>query len=924
MSQKAREPVKSQPDRNANSDPEEPCISSDSLPSVVQLKPDPGPGLTSLKETSVLAESYVPEWLRALNRQPVTTPFFAEPPANLELQLKEISRSAVPQHFCVCKEKHGVFTHVNIQVPELRFALLGPLPATPSPVPHTNNISNLDDYVRTFTTLLDLERREVLLQYERYSQYRMKLDFQFGAPASYWTIPGIADVKPSVQPGDICLMRPMIPLSLPTTPYVPPAHRNPHPPPTFSPHVHQVEIVAEIIQVQRSKYGLKDKVVTTWLNPGLQTSLHFAYPNHLYNLRFVPSVKTYSRCRTALEWCASLPPDLAMNFLFPNQAPLLPTGEVVSLHENNLNQAQNQFVNMVVKRSLHPADRIRPPMILTGPAGTGKTKALLQAIAKVLTLDKTRILVCTPSHTAANVITQRLALLKLDRNELFRLLDSDRPVETIPSDILRFCKQDDASGHFTLPINLIQFRVIVCTCSDSHLLYQAGLTNAQLRDRRQCFSTWISQFLSSVNMSATIGGVTDPHFTHLFIDEASQATEPETLIPLSVVVDTESIRPAEIALVGDPRQLSPQVYSTEAHNHGLGIPWMERLLQRPCQALGGGHEHLLGPNLTSMTDFLQHSFQTSLSTFLTMNYRGHPSFLMMPSALFYFDKLQCNKGLDWINHSEGRNTDFDWQNKLRIVIEGLSNQVTISATIETNLPSVFRSAKKQDAWPIHFRGVRGRDASATIQAFCGTDSWCNREEADVVVEIAMALTQNGVSTKSIGIMAPFRGQVVLLRQMLREQNMGGINVGTIEDYQSVERRVIILSLTRSNERFVTRDVDRRLGVFRQAKLTNVALTRAEDIFIVVGNPSTMVNDPLWRQWLWFCLRNGFWYGEGQDVVADYFSHHSECRVVRYLPTSDENSSRGFVVENRLQEEKKKDEDDAVIVLSTLEELCLNC
>ena len=59
--------------------------------------------------------------------------------------------------------------------------------------------------------------------------------------------------------------------------------------------------------------------------------------------------------------------------------------------------------------------------------------------------------------------------------------------------------------------------------------------------------------------------VTRPHFTHLFVDEASQAMEPEIIIPSSVVVDPEpGAIQAEIGLIGDPRQLSPNIYCREA------------------------------------------------------------------------------------------------------------------------------------------------------------------------------------------------------------------------------------------------------------------------------------------------------------------------------------------------------------------------
>ena len=53
---------------------------------------------------------------------------------------------------------------------------------------------------------------------------------------------------------------------------------------------------------------------------------------------------------------------------------------------------------------------------------------------------------------------------------------------------------------------------------------------------------------------------------------------------------------------------------------------------------------MLGPSLGQMDDWLTYSLirdvQEQLAIFLTRNYRGHPAFLMMPSVLFYSDKLQ--------------------------------------------------------------------------------------------------------------------------------------------------------------------------------------------------------------------------------------------------------------------------------------------
>jgi hypothetical protein len=66
-----------------------------------------------------------------------------------------------------------------------------------------------------------------------------------------------------------------------------------------------------------------------------------------------------------------------------------------------------------------------------------------------------------------------------------------------------------------------------------------------------------------------------------------------------------------------------------------------------------------------------------------------------------------------------------------------------------------------------------------------------------------------------------------------------------------------------------------MGVFGEVryKQANVALTRAENLFIMLGNPEVMWKDRLWRQWLMFCYRNGLWYGrdladEDMQMLSD--------------------------------------------------------
>ena len=126
-----------------------------------------------------------------------------------------------------------------------------------------------------------------------------------------------------------------------------------------------------------------------------------------------------------------------------------------------------------------------------------------------------------------------------------------------------------------------------------------------------------------------------------------------------------------------------------------------------------------------------------------------------------------------------------------------------SAYVPTEL-----SQQKQFDWPIHFRGVVGADKSDTLESGFAGDSWCNLQEAEAVTEIIVNLAfDQGVPVDKIGVMvsrrmalsfiitssfyklmckilsersndqAPFRGQVSLLRRLLRTKQLGGINVG---------------------------------------------------------------------------------------------------------------------------------------------------
>jgi superfamily I DNA and/or RNA helicase len=95
----------------------------------------------------------------------------------------------------------------------------------------------------------------------------------------------------------------------------------------------------------------------------------------------------------------------------------------------------------------------------------------------------------------------------------------------------------------------------------------------------------------------------------------------------------------------------------------------------------------------------------------------------------------------------------------------------------------------------------------------------------VVVDLVRSLTSSRrIHPESIGVVSPFRAQVVLLRQMLSGT---GVTVDTVERFQGGERDIMILSFVRNRGTGFVFD-DRRL---------NVAITRARRKLVLVAHPA---------------------------------------------------------------------------------------
>ena len=78
-------------------------------------------------------------------------------------------------------------------------------------------------------------------------------------------------------------------------------------------------------------------------------------------------------------------------------------------------------------------------------------------------------------------------------------------------------------------------------------------------------------------------------------------------------------------------------------------------------------------------------------------------------------------------------------------------------------------------------------------------------------------------------------------------------VGTVDDYQGQEEKIIIISTTLTNRERVGVDKDQSLGFMANPRRFNVALTRAMALCIIVGNPFVMLSEPHWKSLLQYCV-----------------------------------------------------------------------
>jgi ATP-dependent RNA/DNA helicase IGHMBP2 len=128
----------------------------------------------------------------------------------------------------------------------------------------------------------------------------------------------------------------------------------------------------------------------------------------------------------------------------------------------------------------------------------------------------------------------------------------------------------------------------------------------------------------------------------------------------------------------------------------------------------------------------------------------------------------------------------------------------------------------------------------------------NPEEANLLLR-HLAMLFNRIQSQvperleqglKVGIITPYKEQVRQLNQQLQNSPMladfaDHVNINTVDGFQGQERDVVYISLVRSNKR-------NQIGFLRDIRRMNVALTRARQKLVVVGDSATLGEHPFYR------------------------------------------------------------------------------
>lgn len=453
-----------------------------------------------------------------------------------------------------------------------------------------------------------------------------------------------------------------------------------------------------------------------------------------------------------------------------------------------LNDSQNHSVQQVLA-----AEDVA---IIHGPPGTGKTTTLVAAIVQTLQTEK-QVLVCAPSNTAVDLLTERLVQQGID---VLRMGNPSRVSEEVQTHTL--------DAKMAADKNFPQIKRLRRQADEYNRLahqYRRNFGREEREQRKRIIAEARSlskeandlekyladsQATKAQVITATLVGSTHRllkgrRYHTIFIDEAAQALEPATWIPI--------MKAERVIFAGDHQQLPPTVKSAKAAQAGLGQTIFEKCIER-AKAHG-----------------------TPADVLLETQYRMHEQIMQFSNEQFYEGRLQADASVKEVRLMEEEPP-----------VEFID---TAGCGFEEELDPQSRSTANPEEARLLLRH---------LSAF-----WEN-----------LLQTQPELITPAfkVGIISPYKAQVEMLKERLADfpalaAYASHVTIQTIDGFQGQERDVVYMSMARSNEKG-------EIGFLQDLRRMNVALTRARKKLVVIGDSATLSSHPFYQSFLAYIDRIG--------------------------------------------------------------------
>jgi hypothetical protein len=291
---------------------------------------------------------------------------------------------------------------------------------------------------------------------------------------------------------------------------------------------------------------------------------------------------------------------------------------------------------------------------------------------------------------------------------------------------------------------------------------------------------------------ATVEGLEDVDFDLAIVDEAGQVCLPDLLVPL--------VRAKRAVLVGDHQQLPPFV-GNEVQN------WLDSLSCSQQEGLRAADDELDGKEIADLLKkstfehLLRQGVDNAHFVGLTNQFRMPRIIADFASQHFYSGQLRTPSGDKRIHIAEH---DPRFQRPLTL--------------IDT---SGVPPEKRKD---------RKRNASEQW----GVSGYYNPLEAELIMRIAVAYERAG---REWVIIVPYRAQAQeIIRLLQTHAETSDLileeRVSTVDSFQGGERDKVIYGFTRSNQ-------PGEVGFLKELRRLNVAITRAKEQLVLVGDFSTL-------------------------------------------------------------------------------------